>query len=58
MSVTGLCGICERAEARYQCDRCATHVCENHYQHATDRCINCAQELDPGGFGSDDFGMR
>lgn len=45
MSVAGLCGVCERAEATYVCDRCGTPVCDAHYDRRLNLCTNCASEV-------------
>lgn len=45
MSVAGLCGICERDEATYVCDRCGTPVCDAHYDKSIGLCTNCASEV-------------
>lgn len=47
MSVSGLCAICEAAEAEHQCDRCGALVCSNHYDAETGLCTNCAAEVGP-----------
>lgn len=43
MSVTGICQICESAEARFACDRCGRVVCETHYDRETGLCTECAR---------------
>lgn len=45
MSVAGLCGICERGEATYVCDRCGTPVCDKHYSTEYGMCTDCASEV-------------
>lgn len=45
MSVAGLCGVCERAEAKYVCDRCGTPVCEDHHDRALGVCADCAAQI-------------
>lgn len=45
MSVSGLCGICDRAEATHVCDRCGTQVCETHYDAALGVCSECATDI-------------
>lgn len=47
MSVAGLCGICERGEATYVCDRCGTPVCDAHYDTSVGLCTECASEVRP-----------
>ncbi|GAD53744.1 hypothetical protein MBEHAL_2504 [Halarchaeum acidiphilum MH1-52-1] len=44
MSVTGLCQICESAEAQFACDRCGAVVCQAHYDPALGLCEECAAE--------------
>ncbi|WP_435099779.1 hypothetical protein [Halarchaeum sp. P4] len=44
MSVTGLCQICESAEARFACDRCGAVVCRAHYDAELGVCAECASE--------------
>jgi hypothetical protein len=51
MSVSGLCGICEAAEARYSCHRCGGLVCVAHYDRDAGLCTECAKET---GVGSPD----
>lgn len=46
MSVSGLCTICEAAQARHSCDACGALVCDDHYDRESGRCVNCAR---PGG---------
>jgi DNA-directed RNA polymerase subunit RPC12/RpoP len=54
MSVAGLCGVCERAEAKYVCDRCGTPVCEDHHDHELGLCSKCAAQVRASrGEGSD-----
>lgn len=44
MSVSGLCQICESAEAKHQCDRCGAMVCATHYDRELGLCTECATE--------------
>ncbi|QLC32936.1 hypothetical protein EFA46_001485 [Halarchaeum sp. CBA1220] len=44
MSVTGLCQLCESAEARSACDRCGAVVCREHYDAELGVCTECAAE--------------
>ncbi|GAA0311220.1 hypothetical protein GCM10009066_25640 [Halarchaeum salinum] len=44
MSVTGLCQICEAAEAQFACDRCGAVVCQAHYDPSLGLCEECAAE--------------
>lgn len=43
MSVSGLCMVCEAAEARYSCESCGAVVCVEHYDQATGLCVRCAR---------------
>jgi len=43
MSVTGICQICESAEATFACDRCGRVVCDAHYDRETGLCTECAR---------------
>lgn len=43
MSVSGLCQICERAEARHSCRICGRQVCEDHWNEAVGTCSPCAE---------------
>lgn len=45
MSVTGLCQICENAQAQFACDRCGRVVCDVHYDSGVGLCTECAQEV-------------
>jgi hypothetical protein len=44
MSVTGLCGVCERAPAEHRCDRCGTLACGTHFDAERGLCLDCARE--------------
>ncbi|WP_435127708.1 zinc finger HIT domain-containing protein [Halobaculum sp. D14] len=56
MSMTGVCQICEAAEARFTCDNCGALVCADHYDEQTGCCVECAQSMpDNGGPG---FGVE
>jgi hypothetical protein len=48
MSVTGLCEICQRPDAKYTCDRCGRLVCERHFDEGHGICVECASELGLG----------
>ncbi|WP_435144576.1 zinc finger HIT domain-containing protein [Halobaculum sp. P14] len=50
MSMTGVCQICEAAEARFTCDNCGALVCADHYDEQTGCCVECAQSM-PGDGG-------
>jgi len=45
MSVSGLCGICETAEATHRCDRCGNVVCDDHFDATTGYCTDCMRQL-------------
>lgn len=47
MSISGLCQICENAEARHRCDRCSSLVCATHYDTDSGLCTECASEVSP-----------
>lgn len=49
MSVSGLCQVCEAAEARFSCGRCGRLVCGDHYDRETGLCLECARESGLGG---------
>jgi B-box zinc finger. len=42
MSVSGLCQVCESAEAQFQCRSCGALVCAKHYDRDTGLCTKCA----------------
>jgi hypothetical protein len=42
MSVTGLCQICESAQANHSCPRCGRVVCETHYDPESGLCTEDA----------------
>jgi hypothetical protein len=43
MSVSGVCQVCESAEAQAQCRSCGALVCANHYDRDTGVCTECAR---------------
>ena len=43
MSVSGLCQVCESAEAEAQCLSCGALVCTNHCDRDTGVCTECAR---------------
>jgi hypothetical protein len=49
MSITGVCQICESAEARHSCGQCGRAVCDDHYDREMTVCEVCATELRQGG---------
>lgn len=60
MSVTGLCQICEAAEAKHDCNRCGKLVCNDHWDRESSLCVECVaetgggRERTPAGPGSED----
>ena len=42
MSVSGLCQVCESAEASHTCDQCGRTVCDQHYDDASSLCLDCS----------------
>ncbi|GGL50556.1 hypothetical protein [Halocalculus aciditolerans] len=44
MSVTGVCQLCESAQARFACDRCGRVVCADHYDRGSGLCTDCAKQ--------------
>jgi len=59
MSVSGLCEICEQAQAVDRCERCGAVVCREHLAEGLGFCTRCAAEVqgdDPTpGEGGDTF---
>lgn len=49
MSITGVCQVCESAEARHSCPQCGRAVCDDHYDRELAVCAVCATELRQGG---------
>lgn len=49
MSVTGLCQICESAQAIGRCEQCGTIACEAHFDRRLGACAECAQRSEPMG---------
>ncbi|GAA0645514.1 hypothetical protein [Salarchaeum japonicum] len=56
MSVTGVCQICESADARHACDQCGRVVCRDHYDRDTGFCTECARQY--GDRETDESGER
>jgi hypothetical protein len=58
MSLTGVCQVCESAEARHSCPQCGRAVCDDHYDRELAVCEVCATELrsvaDGSSTGGDD----
>lgn len=48
MSVSGLCQICEAAEATYDCNRCGALVCTEHWNRESGLCVECMAEVGGG----------
>lgn len=48
MSVTGICQVCESAEASKTCDQCGASVCSGHYDDERGLCANCARRSGTG----------
>jgi len=42
MSVSGLCQVCQSADAEEQCSRCGALVCRTHLDESTGYCAECA----------------
>jgi ribosomal protein L37AE/L43A len=55
MSITGVCQVCESAEARHSCQQCGRTVCDDHYDREIAVCEVCATDLRRGG-GNDSGG--
>ncbi|GAB3680290.1 hypothetical protein GCM10028857_02810 [Salinarchaeum chitinilyticum] len=53
MSVSGLCEVCQDAQAVDRCDRCGAVVCREHFAEGLSYCTSCAAEV-RGGEGSGD----
>lgn len=58
MSVSGLCQVCESAEARFNCDRCGRLVCSDHFDRGTGFCLECARESGLGDHDEAPPGLR
>jgi methionyl-tRNA synthetase len=48
MSFTGVCQICEAAEASHACDHCGRSVCDEDYDREVSACSECATQLRRG----------
>ncbi|MGB9987581.1 hypothetical protein [Salarchaeum japonicum] len=48
MSVTGVCQVCESADARHACGQCGRVVCSDHYDRETGLCTECARQYGDG----------
>ncbi|KTG09230.1 hypothetical protein AUR64_15680 [Haloprofundus marisrubri] len=42
MSVSGVCQVCESAEASQTCPNCGAMVCSEHYDRELSICVRCA----------------
>ncbi len=42
MSVSGVCQVCESAEATQTCPNCGAMVCDDHYDRELSVCTRCA----------------
>lgn len=58
MSFTGVCQVCETAEADYACEQCGTFVCNAHFDRASRRCGDCRPTPRSGGGAESDLGMQ
>ncbi|MFW5895997.1 MAG: hypothetical protein ACOCUA_01285 [archaeon] len=45
MSISGLCQICEAAEASHRCDRCGNLVCDDHFEATRGYCVDCVRQI-------------
>ncbi len=48
MSASGLCQICQSAEADVRCDRCGALVCTEHHDEEFGLCVECVAETGAG----------
>ncbi|MEF8757287.1 MAG: hypothetical protein V5A33_03515 [Halobacteriales archaeon] len=55
MSISGLCQICEGAEATHRCDRCGNFVCDDHFDAGTGYCSDCLRQVRGEGDRDDVF---
>jgi hypothetical protein len=55
MSVSGVCQICEGAEATHRCDRCGNLVCAEHFDARTGYCADCMRTVGSGENPNDGF---
>jgi len=46
MSVSGLCGVCDRPELDHGCERCGQLVCDRHWDEALNVCVECSIHLE------------
>ncbi|WP_224448932.1 hypothetical protein [Haloprofundus salilacus] len=42
MSISGVCQVCESAEADQNCPNCGAMVCDDHYDRELRVCVQCA----------------
>lgn len=45
VSITGLCEVCESAEAVDSCERCGALVCRAHLDEELGYCADCARRM-------------
>ncbi|MFB6299002.1 MAG: hypothetical protein ABEH65_01940 [Halobacteriales archaeon] len=43
MSVSGLCQVCQTAEAIDRCESCGSLVCREHYEPGVGQCVECTR---------------
>ncbi len=48
MSVSGVCQVCESAEATHTCPNCGAMVCDEHYDRELSICVQCASTTQQG----------
>ncbi|NHN41473.1 hypothetical protein G9C85_07450 [Halorubellus sp. JP-L1] len=58
MSVSGLCQICESAQAVDRCERCGALACDTHYERDPGLCATCLAETSRDDDGDRDGGRQ
>ncbi|MFC4357260.1 hypothetical protein ACFO0N_04765 [Halobium salinum] len=58
MSFSGVCQVCESAEADYACEQCGAFVCTSHFDRKSRRCGDCRPSPRGGGGAEPDVGMQ
>ncbi|MFC6726375.1 hypothetical protein ACFQE1_18805 [Halobium palmae] len=58
MSFSGVCQICESAEADYACQECGAFVCDAHFDRRSRSCVDCSPSPREGGNVEPDVGMQ
>jgi hypothetical protein len=48
MSVAGQCEICTVGQAAHTCNRCASLVCDAHFDERSGLCVECLAEVGGG----------